>query len=421
MGIIHNKKILFIGGPILILVSFLNIFIVLTTQPNVKKQEKAVSIACPPQSGKCPQLLNRSIVNSSVELGKNFILNHQRKDGTFNASYNWTNNTTDPGTANQVRQAGSLWGLVLLHGHNPGPRTLKAVKKSIRFFRKNSRESPNGTKWVRYPGESAGAAGTIALTVLALCDFLSSTENHSVNNPRFRESITNDLNLYLSFLLSLRMENGHFYKNYDLRTGAGSGAPSPFFDGESLLALIKASNYLKRNELLPLITESADAMFSRYKSTTGFFQWGALSGFELSRLPIPNASLYAGRVTVLADWIIDEYRLCEQKNNTAIAYKGIIHAYAIAKKNNNRAQMKKYLCYIDRGLFRLNTWQAGSGMENRFLRKHNADNSSSRGGVMSHESDPLLRTDVTQHLAQAFVYAGRFVYPDISTESTRPQ
>ena len=51
---------------------------------------------------------------------------------------------------------------------------------------------------------------------------------------------------YLRFLVAARLDTGGFHANYDAR-GEVSGHPSPYYDGEALLALVKAARYLGRD------------------------------------------------------------------------------------------------------------------------------------------------------------------------------
>ena len=50
--------------------------------------------------------LTRAILDRSLELGTQFMLNHQKPEGNFTYIYDWVEKTYDPGD-NQVRQAGS--------------------------------------------------------------------------------------------------------------------------------------------------------------------------------------------------------------------------------------------------------------------------------------------------------------------------
>lgn len=79
----------------------------------------------------------------------------------------------------------------------------------------------------------------MALMALALIDFLRSEDSFE-EYPEYEAALVK----YLDFLMSLRLSNGQFYKSYEYESGTGGGNPSPYFDGEILLALVKARNHL---------------------------------------------------------------------------------------------------------------------------------------------------------------------------------
>jgi hypothetical protein len=51
--------------------------------------------------------LNRAILDRSLELGTQFLLNHQKPEGNFTYIYDWVKQTYDS-SDNQVRQAGAM-------------------------------------------------------------------------------------------------------------------------------------------------------------------------------------------------------------------------------------------------------------------------------------------------------------------------
>ena len=55
-----------------------------------------------------------------------------------------------------------------------------------------------------------------------------------------------------------------FYRQYLLNSGEGWGEPSPYFDGEILLALVKAARYLQRDDLQPLVLRAAEASYAAH-------------------------------------------------------------------------------------------------------------------------------------------------------------
>jgi len=362
-----------------------------------------------------PARLTREILDRSLDLGRRFLLNRQRPDGRFVYEYDFLKRRVRRGDS-PVRQAGTLWGLALIHLDRPSRETAAAVEKGLAFFERHSRTTPSGGRYVVYPGTSHGRTGTVALLALTLVDYLRA--DWTVARRRHHEERLGEV---LHFLLSLRDEEGQFHARYDLKTGEGQGDPSPYFDGEALLALIRAAKYAGYTSLRDVILESAEAMYRRNvrlplvtdpdsDTTKGFYQWGTLAWYELITAGWEGTAEYAPRAIRLAYWMIDEHRTLERRRNTAYAHEGLACAWELARLTGDAAAMKKIRGVIEEGLLKLTTWQVGGPAPNAFLRDHPTDDPRAAGGVMNGADDPVLRIDVTQHQMHAVILVRRFLY-----------
>lgn len=356
--------------------------------------------------------LTRKVLDNSLELGKQFLLINQKADGSFNYEYDFVKDEFSKGDS-QVRQAGALWGIALVHQELPSSESQQAIEKGLAFFESHTRETQAG-KFIAYPGEPSGRTGTLALVTLTLIDFLRVETNHP-NKPHL-DSLLND---YLTFLLSLRKEDGHFAGSYNLKTGRGQGKSSPYFDGESLLTLSKAAKYLGYDSLQNQIKESAEKMYDIYvtearkedrdsNQTKGFYQWGSMSFYEIYTAGWGDQ--WAGRTIEMAYWMIDTHRTLIRNRNTAYAYEGMTSAWQLAKLTGDEWAMKKIGVVIDIGLSKLISWQVGGPLQNDFLQDHPPASKLAIGGVMNHRAESPLRIDVTQHQNHAIILARRYLY-----------
>ncbi len=259
-----------------------------------------------------------------------------------------------------------------------------------------------------FPGANGGASGTVALVSLAMIDFLAAEPAGAY--PEMEKQ----LKQYLAFLTSLRRQDGRFYKQYVNRSGEGVGLPSPYFDGEILLAMVKAARYLGYDQLQSAARETAQTTFRVYvdktlqtgsdsDETKGFFQWGSMSYSELYDSKWPGTEVYAQRTIQLAHWMIDVHRTLERRRNTGYAYEGIVSAYHLAKSTGDDEAQEKFRRVCQQGLGKLLTWQVGSPLANDFLRMTQPAKPYSRGGVLNAADDPWLRIDVTQHQMHAII------------------
>jgi len=361
--------------------------------------------------------LNYAILEESINKGSQYLINNQKEEGNFNYEYDWISKTKN-NDDNEVRQAGALWGIALLYKEKQGEDLLETYLNGYEFFKSNTIQGNDNQQWISYPNSNFGKTGTIALVCLSLIDFLRSSHPIEEN---LRLNLESDLDKYLNFLISLRTNNGLFHEFYHHHNGTGFGSSSPYFDGESLLALCKAYNYVQKTEFKSMIIETA---YKTYQShiiealqkdadssiTKGFFQWGIMSYYEILKTDWENMQNYSTVIIGLADWMIDVHKTLQRTRNTAYAYEGIIHAYDIAKEQLDAYHVQKFKEVIDIGLYKLTSWQVGGPIPNEYIQNHPTSDPLAIGGIMNHKQEPGLRVDVTQHQMHAAILAKNYVY-----------
>jgi len=366
-----------------------------------------------PRKDQTPEL-DRALLDRSIAAGRAFLLRHQTERGDFTYEYDVESDETTLG-GSQVRQAGALWGLALLHQAEPTEETRKAIEKGLAFWEEHS-EVDGARRWLVYPGEPVGSTGTVALTLLSLVDFLRA-EQPIPERDRWSK-MADELT---QFLLTLRLENGHFHDRYALRTGRGIGDGNPYYDGEALLALVKTARYRDLDEAFrPVLLHSAETMFQDYvvearkqeddsPITKGFYQWGSMAFRELYDAGWDEGGRFARRTVDMAHWMIDVHRTLDRRKNTAYAQEGIATAYELAGRLGDEAAQKKFRRVIEKAMIKLTRWQIGGPIPNEYARQH-ADDGMAQGGEMNAKSDGVLRIDVTQHQMHAALLARRYLF-----------
>ena len=370
-----------------------------------------------PTRGHCSIRLTRADLDRSLELGTQFLINHQKTDGHFTYEYDWINEIYTQSDS-QVRQAGATWGLALIYQDQPSLKIKDAVEKAMGFFYRHSKITADGRRYVVYPGNPTGHTGTVALCTLAYIEYLRvpSSDIYAKKRQRYLQH----LGEYLKFLIKAQTQEGLWHRYYDA-DGLSFGPSSSYYDGESLLALVKAAKYMDHQGLQSIIIKAADAGYDRNiqealridpdsRITKGYYQWSSMAFFELATAGWPNTEKYSDYVIKLADWMIDTHKTLWRTRNTAYAYEGIVHAYQLAVLGNHDQHIRKFACVIDAGLTKLTSWQVGSPMENGFIRRHPTQNPYAIGGIQNHAFESLLRIDVTQHQMHAVILARRYVY-----------
>ena len=357
--------------------------------------------------------LTRSDLELSLRLGSQFLLNNQTPAGNFHYSYDWKRESLSDEDS-QVRQAGAAWGLALIHGFQPNPELEAGVRKALDFMNNHCRRSRDGWRYVVYPGTKSGSTGTVALVTLAHLDYLASRPEH-----KLAEKYRSTAKEYIQFLRRMRLESGLWNSNYSHLYGNGFGSPSPYFDGESLLALVKAAKYHGMDELRTEVITSANAGYESNVAqalaldgdspkTKGYYQWGSMAFFELATSDWADTERFGDYVIELADWMIDEHQTLKRTRNTAYAYEGIIHAYQLAKLRNDEEHLKKFGRVIDEGMTKLTSWQVGHPLANEFVLGASKTDRNALGGIQNHRRESGLRIDVTQHQMHAVILALRY-------------
>ena len=264
----------------------------------------------------------------------------------------------------------------------------------------------------------------MALCALAHIDYLRAAKSQ-ITEEKF-QNYQQLLDEYLEFLIEARIQTeptaGLWHRSYSVTSGHPYGKSSPYFDGESLLALIKAANYMGREDLQPIIIASADAGYHHNiqealqedpdsSITKGYYQWSSMVFFEIATSGWPNTEKYGDYVIDLANWMIDVHKTLKRTRNTAYAYEGIIHAYQLAVQRNDTQHIEKFASVIEAGLTKLTSWQVGSPLMNQFIiRSQPTADPFAIGGVQNHRRESPLRIDVAQHQMHAVILARRYMY-----------
>ena len=187
--------------------------------------------------------------------------------------------------------------------------------------------------------------------------------------------------------------------------------------------MTKAAKYLGYNDLIPIIEKSAIRMARYYTAkewqkdpdsemTKGFFQWGCMSFWEYQDAGWKDAQVMGDSLISLAWWMIHRHHILKRTRNTAYAYEGIIHAYLLAKKRNHVEAAEDLGFVIDRGLYKLTSWQVDGPLHytNIFLVKNYKYDRMAAGGVMNHKREAPLRIDVAQHQMHSVMLALKYIY-----------
>lgn len=386
--------------------------------------EKSADRSIDPRDSMTLQM-SPELLEQAYTAGSDFLVRWQLPAGNFRYMYDWTDQTWVKDD-HQVRQAGSLWGIATCYRYKPGKSTQAALDKGLKFWFDNTIPGPTeGTLSLRYPADHTIHSGSVALVALAIIEYLKAD---APMDEAYRAELNTKLDGYLAFLQWLQLPDGHIARHYDHRRSKRSSRSSPYYDGESLLALTKAGNQLGRKDLVPTIERAARSMAEAYtleawakdrdsKQTKGFFQWGSMSFVEYYQAGWKDKELFGDIALSLGWWMTHTHATLSRRRNHAYAIEGLISAWRIANMRGDIPAQTDLLYTLDRSLYKLSTWQIGGPLagENKFLVRKGTDDPMAQGGVMNarkpsgvpvkKDVSHQLRIDVTQHQMHAVTLA----------------
>ena len=374
--------------------------------------------------------MNRELLGASFDAGSKFLMKWQLPEGNFRYMFDWMDGTWVEDD-HQVRQAGTLWGISTNNRYHPSAEQRAVLDKGLKFWFDRTIPGPaEGTLFMKYPGDPRIDSGTVALVALAIVEYL---KTDAPMDDAWRAEITSKLDGYLKYLQWMQMPNGHISKRYDHRKERKARGSSPYYDGESLLALTKAARELGRDDLVPTIEKAAAGMLRTYtikawakdrdsKQTKGFYQWSSMSFVEYYLAKWKDYEVYGDAAIALGWWMTHTHRTLSRHRNHAYAIEGLISAWRVANLRGDYEASADLLFTLDRSLYKLGQWQIGGPLasKNKFLKKQDKFDDMASGGVMNARKpskQPVrkdvahqLRIDVTQHQMHATTLALEEVY-----------
>jgi len=373
--------------------------------------------------------LTKPMLDESLRLGCNFIAANQKEEtGNFNYEYDFVEkkmNTND----SPVRQAGALWGITLCFQSQPNNALYRsAVELGIAFFRDHMIDGPvPGSSMIEYPDVEKSDMGVNALYGLALIDYIRTIRDNDIpegDDPEEGTTISDledQLAKTIRFLKYMQNDDLHFSQAFIFAGETKSRESSPYFDGETLLCLVKAAKYMEGygDSLIPIIEAAAPVLAKSYTvdvwrndehdsdQTKGFYQWSSMVFAEYYSAEWEDYEYYGDLVLVLAHWIVHTHRILNRNANTGYAFEGIISAFRIAKKRGHKEALADLAYTIDEGLYELGSWQVSGPLAhtNNFLVRNPTDEKIAVGGVMNARDLAPLRIDTTQHQMHAVMMA----------------
>lgn len=356
--------------------------------------------------------LTSDLVDTSITLSGEFLLNNQKPAGNFYVYYNIKEKQYIRGDY-QFYQAYALYGLTQLYIEDPSDEKFTAVQNGLSFFIKNSVETTDSRKFIVYPADSTGHTGTVAFVALSISELLNSG---AIDDKKLAEKYRNELDMYMNQLVSLRQkETGVFTQKYTVDEGKEfQNLSTPRYDGPALLAMISYQDLTEDEKFIPMILQSADSMYksyyklsafidNRYDLTVELFPWICRAFYEIYIAKWTDNDLIAGFAKRISEWAIDEYDILKRNDAGAGIALGLGYTKEIMEINSDKPAAKKIDDYYKKLLYKVIRLQAGSGIEYRNLRKI-AKEKHIKGGVLTRINGELMEINNVSHLLGAGLF-----------------
>ena len=337
-------------------------------------------------------LSQRELIDS-LHRGVAFLARAQTPAGDLAYEYDLSRHRIVPGN-NLVRQAGAAWVLALAYAREPAA-LVDIVERDLSYFDRSHGTTADGARFVRGLGDKSEGLGAVALVALAEIAYLSRAEvegRADVADHRAR------LNGYIAFLLASRRPDGLLFGKYSTDDGSHFGDPSPYGDGEALLAIATMARRRGRVELRAQLGELAAATraahVERRADLKSFYQWGTMAFAELYATGWGEFRSFGTTIVEMASWELDVHDVLHHHHNEAYALEGLIPAVAMARQLGDNAHARQFESAARTLLRELMSWQVVDGLDPHAI-----------GGVRNAKDDPVLRVDVTQHQMHAVMMA----------------
>lgn len=359
--------------------------------------------------------ISRAELDECIVLCGRHLVGMQTGCGNFRYEFDWEKRTYADDD-NAVRQAGTLWGLANLYRLRPDAALFENCRRGLEFYEKYSSTTAAGGRYATYPGQEHGYTGSTALVALALIELLRSPWNE---DPTLRQYWRRRVDEYLDFLVNIQLPDGRWPSRYDADTGHAHGEPSPYFDGEILLALARAARHMDHEALREPIARGAAGAYRCHvlvplrrdpesRVTSGYYQWGTMAMYEMIRAGWSGDEKYADIIAYLGDWMCGTGRLGQGRGNPAASLEGLIHAYDLANTAGNSARSRLYRGTIDTALARMLSLQVGHARAAPAV-QNAPPTAPALGGCQHWPDKATLRIDFAQHQLHAAVLASEML------------
>lgn len=306
-----------------------------------------------------------------------------------------------------VRQAGTLFALAEVYKYQTEKDAdiADTIERAVEYFERISLEGKKEGETFRCITNGIGSTrcdlGSTALALIGILNFVAAEPEQAGN---YEVLIDN----YVSYIIAAKFPEAGFSSRYSKRDGFAQ-TESSFYNGESMLALVRYYQYQEDEEVRELLEEVFVYLSSKEEFESPLYLWIMAALKDMQRLwPDERYVTYA---TEFTDMRLASARLRRGvSHNYCAPLEGLVSAYSVLEGAVEPAYLTTLKTEIDYWLRKSTYLQLNAARPYRLIIEENApklvkmvEPNVAHGGFLTGEHELKQRIDFTQHCVSSYL------------------
>jgi hypothetical protein len=197
---------------------------------------------------------------TAARLGGDYLVRHQRPDGSFNYWYDPLSEAVSTDGYNILRHAGTTVSLLDLHAAIGEQRYLESARKALLHLQTRFRKAKGGAVYV-LDLDGKAKLGANGLALIGLARYLLQAE-------RPQKGFSEDAPRLAKMILSLQRPDGSFESYHRIKGDEPSGSVSLYYPGEAMLGLLSLYKLNGDGSLLGAVRRGADYLIKAQQGSS---------------------------------------------------------------------------------------------------------------------------------------------------------
>lgn len=344
----------------------------------------------------------RTIINDSAH----WVVTAQEDNGHFGYEYlPFADEYVDDD--GMVRQAGTLFVLAEVYKYQTekDPKVAEAIEQAIAYFTSISQAgSRDGMEFwcITNGGTSARCdLGSTSLTFIGILNYLTAV-------PEKAEMYQEQVEMYRNFLIAARLPERGFSARYNPGSGF-SDTESTFYNGETMLALVRYYQYEEDESIRAMVGEVFDYIRNQDGFESPLYLWMMATIKDMQRLWPTDAQVdYARAFT--GERLQSSFTRRGTTHNYCAPLEGLVSAYSVLEPYESAADLALMEREINFWLRKTLQLQLHADRPYRVVEQDGTltllklpNPAIADGGFLTSQEVLAQRIDFTQHCASAYL------------------